>query len=100
MGQGLDVSTIANLGASGTMAVLFVFVIKWFLTQATKQMNNVSKSMNVNSLVLTELYKLNLVESAAKRGLINGKEADTEAARQYKNLLESMRVVENKIKSL
>jgi len=63
-------------------------------------MEKVNKSVAVNSLVLTELYKLNLVESASKRGLINGKEANNEAARQYKNLLESMESVEDEIKAM
>ena len=95
-----DPATIANLGASGTMAVLFVFMIRWFLTQASKSMNRMSKSVTVNTLVLTELYKLNLVEGARARGVINGKAEVKDAAQQYRNLLESVKDIENQISKM
>ncbi len=98
--MGLDVSTIANLGSSGIMSVLFFFIVRWFLTQATKSMGQINKTMVANTLILTELYKLNLVDSATAKGLINGVSDGKEAARQYKNLLESMKTVEQKIQNL
>ena len=97
--MGLDISTIANLGSSGVMSVLFFFIVRWFLTQATKSMGQINKTMVANTLILTELYKLNLVESATKKGLINGAKDGQDAARQYKNLLESMKTVEQKIRN-
>lgn len=98
--MGLDISTIANLGSSGIMSFLFFLIVRWFLTQATKSMGQINKTMSINTLVLTELYKLNLVESATQKGLINGPQDGKDAARHYKNLLESMKTVEQKIKTM
>lgn len=98
--MGLDISTIANLGSSGIMSLLFFLIVRWVLTQATRSMGQINKTMVTNTLILTELYKLNLVESATKKGLINGAQDGADAARQYKNLLESMRSAENKIKTM
>lgn len=98
--MGLDVSTIANLGSSGVMSVIVFLIVRWFLTHATKSMNEIRKSMVANTLVLGELYKLNLVDSATRKGITNGAQADKEAAQQYRNLLESMKKVEEKLREL
>ncbi len=100
--MGLDIATIANLGSSGIMSVLFFFIIRWFLGQATKSMARINKNISANTLILAELYKLNLVDSATRKGVANGDNSKVarEAYQVYKNLLKSMENVEQKIENL